>query len=59
MTQQVTEENTNQSDDNEEILIATQYQLMWWGFKKHKPAMISGVVLLIFYILFPIAEFME
>ena len=32
MTQQVTEENTNQSDDNEEILIATQYQLMWWGF---------------------------
>ena len=58
MTQQVTEENTNQSDDNEEILIATQYQLMWWGFKKHKPAMISGVVLLIFYILFPIAEFM-
>ena len=28
MTQQVTEENTSQSGDNEEILVATQYQLM-------------------------------
>ena len=57
MTQQVTNENTSENLDNEEVLIATQYQLMWWGFKKHKPAMISGVILIIFYIMFPLAEF--
>ena len=58
MTQQIINEDTYQTADNEEILVATQYQLMWWGFKKHKPAMISGVVLFLFYILFPLAEFM-
>ena len=52
MTQQVINEDTSQSGDSEEILVATQYQLMWWGFKKHKPAMISGAVLFIFYVLF-------
>jgi len=25
--------------------IASQWQLMWWWFKKHKPAMVSGVIL--------------
>ena len=29
-------------DIEERIFVATQWQLMWWKFRKHKPAMIGG-----------------
>jgi peptide/nickel transport system permease protein len=32
------------------ISIATQRQLIWWRFRKHKLAMASGVVILFFYL---------
>ena len=32
------------------IAVATQWQLMWWRFRKHKVAMISGVVIILFYL---------
>ncbi len=37
------------------ISVATQWQLMWWRFRKHKLAMIGGVVIAFFYliVLFP------
>ena len=44
--------------EEEEISVASQWRLMWWRFKKHKPAMVSGVILGLFYLLFPLAEFM-
>ena len=44
--------------DEEEFTVATQWQLMWWRFRKHKPAVISGLVLAFFYLLFPFAEFL-
>jgi len=34
----------------ERIAVATQWQLMWWRFRKHKLAMIGAVVLLLFYL---------
>jgi len=46
-----------QLNEEEELNVASQYRLMWWRFRKHKMAMYSGVILLIFYILFPLAEF--
>ena len=36
--------------EDEELLVASQYRLMWWRFKRHKPAMISSLILLAFYI---------
>ena len=44
--------------DEEEFTVATQWQLMWWRFRKHKPAVFSGVLLAVFYLMFPLAEFL-
>src|SRR5215472_14712932 len=33
----------------ERISVASQWQLMWWRFRKHKVAMVSAFVVLIFY----------
>ena len=45
------------SVEEEEVFVASQWRLMWWRFKKHKPAIISGIILGFFYLLFPLAEF--
>ena len=44
--------------EEEEFSIASQWQLMWWRFRKHKPAIVSALILGIFYLLFPLAEFL-
>ncbi len=37
--------------EDEKIFVATQWQLMWWKFRKHRMAMISGVIIIILYII--------
>lgn len=32
------------------IFVATQWQLMWWRFRKHKLAMAAAIILIIFYL---------
>ena len=39
------------------IAVATQWQLMWWRFRRHKPAVISMVFLLLMYFSTLISEF--
>jgi peptide/nickel transport system permease protein len=34
----------------ERIFVASQWQLMWWRFRKHKLAMVSGVIIIGFYL---------
>ena len=34
---------------DERISVATQWQLMWWRFRRHKLAMAGTVVVLLFY----------
>jgi len=41
----------------EEYEVASQWQLMWWKFRKHKLALIAGVVLGILYLLAVFCEF--
>jgi peptide/nickel transport system permease protein len=36
---------------------ASQWQLMWWKFRKHKLAMASGVIVIMFYVLALFCEF--
>jgi peptide/nickel transport system permease protein len=43
----------------EEVSIATPRQLMWWKFRKHRIAMVSVVVLIIFYALALLAGFVS
>ena len=45
------------SPQQERYSRASQWQLMWWKFREHKLAMVSAVVLLIFYVIVAFAEF--
>src|ERR1044072_1524490 len=42
----------------ERVSVASQWQLMWWRFRKHKLAMIAAVVVLLFYASVILADFL-
>ncbi|WP_289033291.1 ABC transporter permease [uncultured Roseibium sp.] len=42
--------------EQERFYQASQWQIMWWKFKRHKVAVWSGVVLILFYLCVPFAE---
>jgi len=42
---------------DEEFSVASQWRLMWWRFRRHKLALIAGVILAVCYLSFPLAEF--
>jgi peptide/nickel transport system permease protein len=46
-------------DEQEQLTIATPRQLMWWKFRKHRVAVISGIVLVIFYFAALFADFIS
>jgi len=43
--------------EEEELYLASQWQLMWWKFKEHKAAMASAIVIILLYIIAIFAEF--
>ncbi|MBI4790586.1 MAG: ABC transporter permease [Chloroflexi bacterium] len=45
-------------DAEEKIAVATQWQLMWWRFRKHRLAMIGAVVLIVFYFVVAAVDFL-
>ncbi len=42
----------------ERIFVATQWQLMWWRFRKHKMAMVGTIVLIGLYLIAIFCEFL-
>jgi peptide/nickel transport system permease protein len=42
----------------EKVAVATQLQLTWWRFKKHKVALVSGVIVALFYLVALFADFL-
>jgi peptide/nickel transport system permease protein len=42
----------------ERIFVASQWQLMWWRFRKHRLAMLSGVIIIGFYLAVLGADFL-
>jgi peptide/nickel transport system permease protein len=42
----------------ERVSVASQWQLMWWRFRKHKLAMIAAVIVIIFYLMVVFADFL-
>jgi peptide/nickel transport system permease protein len=42
----------------ERISQATQLQLTWWRFRRHKLALVSGVIVLLFYLVVAFADFL-
>ena len=43
--------------EEERISVASQWQLMWWRFRKHRVAMASAVVIGLFYVVVLFADF--
>jgi len=43
--------------EEERLYVASQWQLMWWKFRRHKLAMAGGIILIIFYLVAIFAEF--
>lgn len=46
------------TEAEERISVATQWQLMWWRFRKHKPALVSAVVVALLYLSAAGADFL-
>src|SRR5919198_2697963 len=46
------------AEAGERISVATQWQLVWWRFRKHRLAVVSAVVLIIFYLTVAFADFL-
>ncbi|MCL4535350.1 MAG: ABC transporter permease [Bacteroidetes bacterium] len=44
--------------EEERISVATQWQLMWWRFRKHRLAMVGSIVIILFYMVVATAEFL-
>jgi peptide/nickel transport system permease protein len=51
---QAMQEALSQED---QVFVASQWQLMWWKFRKHKMAVVGGIVLLLMYLMALFAEF--
>ena len=42
--------------DEERISVASQWQLVWWRFRRHKVAIVSAVVVALFYVVVAFAD---
>ena len=46
------------AEAEERVSVATQWQLVWWRFRKHRLALASAGVLCIFYLVVLFADFL-
>jgi peptide/nickel transport system permease protein len=44
--------------DESTVYVASQWKLMWWKFRKHKLAMIGGVIVILLYLVAIFGEFL-
>ena len=49
---------TPESREDMRLLVAGQWQLMWWRFRKHKVAMVATAISLVIYLVAVFAEFL-
>ncbi len=51
--------DVNMSDDEDgKISVATPRQLMWWRFRKHRLALLSAIIIILFYTVALFADFL-
>lgn len=51
--------NKKRENETDTYNVASQWQLMWWKFKKHKLAMVAGPVLIFLYMVAIFADFLS
>ena len=49
---------TTQREPEIQLVVASQWRLMWWKFRKHRLALIGGIVILVLYLVAVFAEFL-
>ena len=47
----VTLDTLDETESKEKMFVASQWQLMWWKFTKHKPAIVGGVIIISMYLI--------
>ncbi len=47
----------DEEQNEEEFFVASQLRLTWWRFRKHRMALISTAIVILFYLLVPTADF--
>lgn len=58
MSDQFEDQEKNGSEIEEQISIATQWQLIWWRFRKHRLAMLGALIVIIYYLVVIFADFL-
>jgi len=48
---------TNNTEQDAQIFVASQWQLMWWRFRKHKVAMAAAIITLFIYVVAIVPDF--
>jgi peptide/nickel transport system permease protein len=43
-------ETLEEGRQKQKVFVASQWQLMWWKFIKHKPAIVGGVIIIVLYL---------
>src|SRR5262249_56822457 len=55
----VSEADLPASVTEERISVASQWQLMWWRFRRHRLAMVATVIVALFYLILLLADFLS
>jgi len=45
------------SDKEAQVFVAPQWKLVWWKFRKHKIALVSGIIVILIYLIALLADF--
>ena len=58
-TVEAVEQSTQETAAAERYFVASQWQLVWWKFRKHKMALVAGIVLAVMYFIAAFCEFLS
>jgi peptide/nickel transport system permease protein len=58
LSQQPAAQRSEEAEVESSVYVASQWQLMWWKFRKHKLAILGGVVTILLYLVAIFAEFL-
>ena len=53
----ITRPEKEQTEIESSVSVASQWQLMWWKFRRHKLALVCGVVVILLYVVALFVEF--
>jgi peptide/nickel transport system permease protein len=55
----IVSETTTVPEKEAQVYVAPQWKLVWWKFRKHKVALVSGVIVILIYLVALFAEFLS